>query len=158
MSGEIEVPETPNWLNDLEAKREQKLKVRLGHEAGAGAPCLKCEDKCPGLDLHFWRKACKICRCPKEEHDVHDDDIYGWAQFQLLGSKPNKIKTKIGTFLFTRCGSIVTGLCVVLPGKKDEVELEWAPKGHKETIDKYLKTLPPETLPVKGRVHYYYYR
>ncbi|XP_050313961.1 uncharacterized protein LOC126748645 [Anthonomus grandis grandis] len=133
MSSEIEVPETPNWLKDLEEKRERRLKARLGHEAGAGAPCLKCEDKCPGLDLHFWRKACKICRCPKEEHDVPDDDVYGWAQFQLLGSKPSKVKTKI-----------------VLPGKKDEVELEWAPKGHKETIDKYLKTLPPESLPVKG--------
>uniref|UniRef100_A0AAR5Q7A9 Testin n=2 Tax=Dendroctonus ponderosae TaxID=77166 RepID=A0AAR5Q7A9_DENPD len=133
MSGEIEVPETPNWLNDLEAKRERRLKVRLGHEAGAGAPCLKCGDKCPGLDLHFWRKACKICRCPKEEHDVPDDDIYGWAQFQLLGSKPNKIKTKI-----------------VLPGINDEVELDWAPKGQKDTIDKYLQTLPTEALPVKG--------
>ncbi|XP_066255757.1 uncharacterized protein Tes [Euwallacea similis] len=133
MSGEIEVSETPNWLNDLEAKRERRLKVKLGHETGAGAPCLKCGDDCPGLDLHFWRKACKICRCPKEEHDVPDDDIYGWAQFQLLGSKPNRVKTKI-----------------ILPGRKDEVELEWAPKGHKETIDKYLKTLPPEALPVKG--------
>ncbi|XP_060533140.1 uncharacterized protein LOC132706074 [Cylas formicarius] len=133
MSSEIEVPETPNWLKDLEEKREKRLKARLGHEAGAGAPCLKCEDKCPGLDLHFWRKACKICRCPKEEHDVHDDDIYGWAQFQLLGSKPNKIRTKI-----------------VLPGKKDEVELEWAPKGQKDTIDKYLKTLDPGKIPIKG--------
>ncbi|KAL1502382.1 hypothetical protein ABEB36_007529 [Hypothenemus hampei] len=133
MSGEIVVPETPNWLKDLEEKREKRIKARLGHEAGAGAPCLKCGTDCPGLDLHFWRKACKICRCPKEEHDVHDDDIYGWAQFQLLGSKPNKIKTKI-----------------VLPGKNDEVELEWAPKGQKDTVDKYLKTLAPENLPVKG--------
>lgn len=53
MSGEIEVPETPNWLQELEAKRERRLKARLGHEAGAGAPCLKCEEKCPG----------KICNC-----------------------------------------------------------------------------------------------
>lgn len=48
-----------------------------------------------GLDLHFWRKICKNCKCGKENHDVNDDDIYGWAQFQLLGSKPNKSK-KIG--------------------------------------------------------------
>jgi len=27
----------------------------LAHEIGAGAPCLTCGDKCPGLDLHFWR-------------------------------------------------------------------------------------------------------
>ncbi|XP_018572172.1 uncharacterized protein LOC108911667 [Anoplophora glabripennis] len=133
MSSEIEVSETPNWLQELEDKRERRLKARLGHETGAGAPCLKCGEKCPGLDLHFWRKCCKICKCSKEEHEVQDDDIYGWAQFQLLGSKPNKIKRKIK-----------------LPGKKDELELDWTPKGHNETVDKYLKTLPPEQLPVKG--------
>lgn len=30
------------------------------------------------------------------------------------------------------------------------MELDWIPKGHNETVDKYLKTLPPEQLPVKG--------
>ncbi|RZB40696.1 PET and/or LIM domain containing protein [Asbolus verrucosus] len=133
MSEESENVEVPNWLSELEKKREKRVKARLGHEAGAGAPCIKCESKCPGLDLHFWRKICKNCKCSKEDHDVHDDDIYGWAQFQLLGSKPNRIKKKI-----------------VLPGKKDEVELDWAPKGNTETIDRYLKTLSPESLPVKG--------
>ncbi|CAK8697290.1 unnamed protein product [Clavelina lepadiformis] len=42
----------------------------LTHEVGAGAPCLKCGDKCPGLDLHFWRKICKNCKCKQENHDV----------------------------------------------------------------------------------------
>lgn len=51
MNSEIEVPETPNWLQELEAKRERRLKAKLGHEAGAGAPCLKCGDKCPGKSL-----------------------------------------------------------------------------------------------------------
>lgn len=48
MGSEIEIPETPNWLKELEAKRERRLKTKLGHELGAGAPCLTCEDKCPG--------------------------------------------------------------------------------------------------------------
>lgn len=51
MTSEIEVTETPNWLQELEAKREKRLKAKLGHETGAGAPCLKCGDKCPGK--HF---------------------------------------------------------------------------------------------------------
>uniref|UniRef100_H2YE76 Testin n=1 Tax=Ciona savignyi TaxID=51511 RepID=H2YE76_CIOSA len=42
----------------------------LTHEVGAGAPCLKCGDKCPGLDLHFWRKICRNCKCKQEDHDV----------------------------------------------------------------------------------------
>ncbi|KAL5014191.1 hypothetical protein ScPMuIL_008461 [Solemya velum] len=34
--------------------------------------CLKCVDKCPGLDLHTWRKICRYCRCALEDHDLHD--------------------------------------------------------------------------------------
>lgn len=44
---EEELP-TPNWLQELEAKRERRVKAKLGHETGAGAQCLKCADKCPG--------------------------------------------------------------------------------------------------------------
>lgn len=45
----------------------------LTHEVGAGAPCLKCGDKCPGLDLHFWRKICRNCKCKQEDHAVKDE-------------------------------------------------------------------------------------
>lgn len=89
---EEEVIEAPNWLVKLEEQRERRLKAKLGHETGAGAPCQTCGDKCPGLDLHFWRKICKICKCGKEDHDISDDDVYGFVQFQLLGSKPSKAK------------------------------------------------------------------
>lgn len=87
-----EVLSAPKWLEKLEEQREKRLKAKLGHEAGAGAPCQICGDKCPGLDLHFWRKICKICKCSKEDHDITDDDIYGFVQFTLLGSKPVKAK------------------------------------------------------------------
>lgn len=162
-----EETEGPNWLKELEAKREHRLKARLGHEAGAGAPCLTCDEKCPGkqkkryftvaqslrlfvlgLDLHFWRKICKNCKCAKENHDVHDDDIYGWAQFQLLGSKPNKSRRFSKFKIFSHFDNTN---CVILelPDRK-EVILEWTPKGHNETVDKFLKNLPPELLPVRG--------
>ena len=36
---------------DLERQRDTTLQ----HDVGAGAPCLKCGDDCPGLELHFWR-------------------------------------------------------------------------------------------------------
>jgi len=42
----------------------------LTHELGAGSPCLKCKENCPGLDLHFWRKICRNCKCKQEDHDV----------------------------------------------------------------------------------------
>lgn len=54
MGEETESVEAPNWLRELEAKREQRLKAKLGHEAGAGAPCLTCEEKCPGVCVFVW--------------------------------------------------------------------------------------------------------
>ncbi|XP_075996113.1 testin [Genypterus blacodes] len=53
----------------MEIERELK-KVTLGHEFGAGAPCLKCQDRCEGFELHFWRKICRNCKCSLTEHDV----------------------------------------------------------------------------------------
>lgn len=76
--------------------RTQKV---LTHEVGAGAPCLKCGDKCPGLDLHFWRKICRNCKCPQENHDVTTsvssrgmDNIEKLLQQESAGDSVNKFK------------------------------------------------------------------
>lgn len=83
-SSSIEVSEVPEWLVTLESRREKLTKARLlAHEIGAGASCKNCE-KCPGLDLHFWRKVCRNCKCRKEQHNC-PDDLTGWAQFEILG-------------------------------------------------------------------------
>ena len=66
------------------------LQPKLAHETGAGAPCLTCESACPGLDLHFWRKICKNCKCRGDDHDFDDDEF---PQFELLFG-PNVKKNK----------------------------------------------------------------
>lgn len=81
----IETASVPEWLIKLESRREQ-IKAKLEHESGNGAPCAICGTKCPGLDLHFWRKVCRNCKCRKEQHDCKDDVISGWAQFEILGA------------------------------------------------------------------------
>lgn len=48
IKNEEKVDLAPGWLNELEARRERKIKLKLGHEAGAGSPCTTCKDKCPG--------------------------------------------------------------------------------------------------------------
>ncbi|XP_068595608.1 testin [Brachionichthys hirsutus] len=53
----------------MEMEKEVK-KMTLGHEFGAGAACLKCQDKCDGFELHFWRKICRNCKCGLSEHNV----------------------------------------------------------------------------------------
>lgn len=47
--GDEKVEEPPVWLGKLEARREKKLKAKIGHEIGAGSPCLTCKEKCPGI-------------------------------------------------------------------------------------------------------------
>lgn len=64
---------------------------RLAHEAGAGASCMNCKSACSGLDLHFWRKICKICKCSRDDHDVDDDEF---SQVVLLFGSSRKFKQK----------------------------------------------------------------
>ena len=52
MSSEVGCVKPNPYLFNIESR---KRKPRLAHEAGAGAICNKCKDKCPGFELHFWR-------------------------------------------------------------------------------------------------------
>eukprot|EP00096_Caligus_rogercresseyi_P010366 TRINITY_DN3748_c0_g1_i1.p1 TRINITY_DN3748_c0_g1~~TRINITY_DN3748_c0_g1_i1.p1 ORF type:complete len:579 (+),score=185.09 TRINITY_DN3748_c0_g1_i1:191-1927(+) len=60
-------------LFDLEERRRKKSS--LAHELGEGSSCRICLGKCPGFQLHYWRKVCSNCRCGKAEHDVRDSEI-----------------------------------------------------------------------------------
>ncbi|XP_037975676.2 testin [Plutella xylostella] len=124
----VETPEAPAWLSKLESQREKLSKARLGHDSGAGAPCNSCGSGCPGLDLHFWRKVCRACHCSKDVHDVQDDDLSGWAQFELLGTaKPKK--------------SILP--LIKIRGVADNpVKLDWAPpNASTELVSEYMSCL-----------------
>ncbi|KAK0399938.1 hypothetical protein QR680_003284 [Steinernema hermaphroditum] len=59
---------TVNAITPKIFQLEQKPQHVLSHDFGSGAPCLKCN--CEGLDLHYWRKMCKRCRCRMDEHDI----------------------------------------------------------------------------------------
>lgn len=82
---ELDAAPALGWLAELESRKEN-VRGKLAHEFGAGAPCNNC-DRCTGLDLHFWRKACRICKCRGDQHDCKDDDIAGFMQFEILGQK-----------------------------------------------------------------------
>ncbi|XP_026302174.1 testin isoform X2 [Apis mellifera] len=129
----VDINDRPKWLLELE---NRKRKPRLAHEAGAGAPCVLCKISCPGLDLHFWRKICKNCKCNKDDHDVDDDDF---PQFDLLFGTSKKYKKK----------SI---LLHINDGKKYvEEAFEWIPPNTtKELAVDYMRALPIDKLPIKG--------
>ncbi|KAK0176858.1 hypothetical protein PV328_000960 [Microctonus aethiopoides] len=123
----------PKWLLELE---NRKRKTRLAHEVGSGAPCLKCDTSCPGLDLHFWRKICKNCKCGRDDHDVSDDEF---PQFDLLLGSFGKSKRKF------------TVLKLNKPQMNDEETFEWTPPDiTKELAADYMKALPENKLPIKG--------
>ncbi|XP_061394387.1 uncharacterized protein LOC133329946 [Musca vetustissima] len=130
----VETPAAPEWLSKLEDRREKLKCSKLGHEAGAGAPCSVCEDKCPGLDLHFWRKVCRNCKCRKDQHMCQDDDTSGWAQFEILGqirSKPAFIKIKTLA--------------------SQPVKVDWVPPNvAPDVVADYLEKLGSKNVPVAG--------
>ncbi|KAJ8678482.1 hypothetical protein QAD02_014269 [Eretmocerus hayati] len=128
-------------MSFLKSSRNQScllfLQPRLGHETGAGAPCLTCS-KCAGLDLHFWRKICKICKCRGDEHDFDDDDF---PQFELLFG------------LHLKRGRNRSILLRVNLRKEAEIEtpFEWIPPNtSKELAADYMNALPSQKLPIKG--------
>ncbi|XP_003697037.1 testin isoform X1 [Apis florea] len=131
----MDINDRPKWLLELE---NRKRKPRLAHEAGAGAPCVLCKTACPGLDLHFWRKICKNCKCNKGDHDVDDDDF---PQFDLLFGTSKKYKKK-STLLHINDGK-----------KYIEEAFEWIPPNTtKELAIDYMRALPVDKLPIKGSV------
>ncbi|XP_068622062.1 testin [Battus philenor] len=132
----VETTEAPAWLSKLESQREKLSKARLGHDSGAGAPCNSCGPVCPGLDLHFWRKVCRACHCSKDVHDVQDDDLSGWAQFELLGTaRPKKASLPL----------------IKIRGVTDKpVKLDWVPpNASTDLVSEYMSCLGP-LAPVSG--------
>nr|CAD7459412.1 unnamed protein product [Timema tahoe] len=142
MTTEEEV--TPEWLLLLENRR--KRKPLLAHDIGAGAPCLKCLDICPGLDLHFWRKLCRNCKCKKEDHDVKDDD--GYEQFHiLLGTK----KIKIKAVLKIRIAEVEKVLSKEAVQNTGGVPFDWVPPNVPEdVVAEYMRHIPVDKLPISG--------
>ncbi|XP_028397631.1 uncharacterized protein LOC114521396 isoform X2 [Dendronephthya gigantea] len=37
--------------------------------------CTNCGDGCPGFSMHYWRKICSHCKCPREAHNIFLDEL-----------------------------------------------------------------------------------
>ncbi|CAB0038736.1 unnamed protein product [Trichogramma brassicae] len=124
----------PKWLLELE---NRKRKPKLAHETGAGAPCLICEDACPGLELHFWRKICKVCKCRGDDHVIDDEDF---PQFELLFG-PNTKNRKNRSFALK--------INQKLQPHSPPTNFEWIPPNTTEELAAdYMKSLPADKWPI----------
>ncbi|KAK7871731.1 hypothetical protein R5R35_014011 [Gryllus longicercus] len=136
----------PEWMLKLESK--QKKQHRLAHDIGAGAPCLACGDNCPGLDLHFWRKLCRNCKCKKEDHDVKDDE--GYEQFDILLGSGSR-KTKKGGFLNIKVPDDTQKTVAAQNTSSRGVSFDWLPPNVSEEVAaEYMQQLPVSKLPISG--------
>ncbi|XP_031634420.1 testin-like isoform X2 [Contarinia nasturtii] len=120
---------TLGWLADLENQREN-TRGKLAHEFGAGAQCHNC-DNCTGLELHFWRKTCRMCKCSGDQHDCNENDLVGYMQFEILGQKRST------------------------PGyvniKKVSERVDWIPPNiDNELITEYINDMEADYIPITG--------
>ncbi|XP_050530404.1 testin [Daktulosphaira vitifoliae] len=138
---------TPEWVSKLENKHKKHHK--LAHEIGSGSSCLNCLDKCPGLDLHFWRKVCKNCKCKKEEHNITEDDQF--EQFEILfnDSKSNyqPVKATLNMIIKSN-GQIIQ---VQADQNQNTLKFDWIPPNvNRDLASEYMQQLPSDKLPISG--------
>ncbi|MPC16263.1 Testin [Portunus trituberculatus] len=146
MSAEVGSVKPNPYIFDIENRR--KRKPRLAHDLGAGAKCNKCGDKCPGFELHFWRKICMNCRCGKDDHDVQDDDEdIGKVVIGKLFERPARTKKEELEFSYGNNLDMVNEET----GKPEKVKFDWVPPNTERNLAaRYMALLPPEKRPVAG--------
>ncbi|KAK8748394.1 hypothetical protein OTU49_016121 [Cherax quadricarinatus] len=146
MSEEVGSVRPNPYIFDIENRR--KRKPRLAHDLGAGAKCNKCGDKCPGFELHFWRKICMNCRCGKDDHEVEDDDEdIGRIVIGKLFDRPPRTRKEELEYCHGNHLDIVNEET----GKTEKLKFDWVPPNvEKSLAARYMALLPPEKRPLAG--------
>ncbi|KAJ8046388.1 Prickle-like protein 2 [Holothuria leucospilota] len=113
-----------NYGNQKKSKRD----MVPNQDSDRGQPCLKCGDECPGLALHYWRKICLHCKCPREEH-------------QVMGSDQEKSVNKLLTDFQRNSASDDDSGCIL-------EEYTWVPPGLKpDQVHQFMCALPENKVP-----------
>jgi len=134
----------PALLYELE---QLKKRPGLAHELGQGAPCLRCGEKCPGFQLHYWRKVCMNCRCGKAEHNVIDQSDPGFFIVGKLFDRPLRTKAEELHFVY---GDVFDGSFDTSQAGL-EIKLDWVPPGTaSNVVAKYLKSMPQQYVSIQG--------
>ncbi|XP_071810018.1 prickle planar cell polarity protein 3-like isoform X2 [Asterias amurensis] len=89
---------------------------------------MKCGDRCPGLALHYWRKICLHCKCPREDHYI------------MSGDQEKTVSRMMTDFQRNSTSDDDSG-CVL-------EEYTWVPPGLKpEQVHQYMSALPDNKIP-----------
>ncbi|XP_033123431.1 testin-like isoform X2 [Anneissia japonica] len=141
--------------DSIRAINTTKKDVILGHEIGAGAPCVKCGDACPGLDLHFWRKICRNCKCGPADHKIADPTNFetvrkiGRLFDDDRAARYNQKKVTIATQPSVTSPNV--DATVENGDKPTNTTFDWIPQGATENIvSRYMEMIPKEAQPISG--------
>ncbi|VDN59323.1 unnamed protein product [Dracunculus medinensis] len=144
------------------------IQLVLGHDIGAGSSCFKCA--CPGLELHYWRKICKICSCRMDDHDVilpenmdHGKVIIG-RLFDVIPEFERKLN--ISTRTLNKMNSEINEVINLSSQKRNMVkslmkkgndkcvelitEYTWLPSENRSLAEKYFAAIPENERPIVG--------
>ncbi|XP_072177503.1 uncharacterized protein [Diadema setosum] len=114
-------------------KEKKDMHAGLGQDVDRGQPCMKCGDKCPGLALHYWRKICLHCKCPREDHLV------------MSGDQEKNVSRMMTDFQRSSASDDDSG-CVL-------EEYTWIPPGLKpDQVHRYFCSLPDDKVPYVNSV------
>ncbi|XP_022081320.1 prickle-like protein 3 isoform X2 [Acanthaster planci] len=90
---------------------------------------MKCGDRCPGLALHYWRKICLHCKCPREDHYI------------MSGDQEKTVSRMMTDFHQRNSTSDDDSGCIL-------EEYTWVPPGLKpEQVHQYMNALPDDKIP-----------
>nr|AHY88470.1 pk [Terebratalia transversa] len=93
-----------------------------------GQPCMSCGDKCPGFQIHYWRKICRHCKCPREAHEFGGMD------------QERNVNKIIHDFQRNSASDDDSGCALE--------EYTWVPPGLKpEQVHQYMNSLPDSKVP-----------
>ncbi|XP_061176535.1 prickle planar cell polarity protein 3-A-like isoform X2 [Saccostrea echinata] len=102
------------------------------NEVDDGQPCLACGERCTGFTQHKWRNTCNVCKCPRELHDIYNEnfvnirDRLGWKRDNDPTAQVSKDRT------------LREGYTWIPPGLSSE------------QIEEYMEQLPNHKIPLLG--------
>lgn len=103
-------------------------------EIDKGQPCNKCKTKCSGFRPHEWKIVCKICKCSRYSHDIHEKEFV--HALNRIGLKSQNHPSMIA---FKR--------------KSLRAGYSWIPPGlASEKIGTYFSRIPKNKIPKLGTV------
>ncbi|XP_022692622.1 uncharacterized protein LOC111262557, partial [Varroa jacobsoni] len=115
-------------------------------EVDYGRPCQDCGVNCAGFKPHQWRKSCSNCKCPRESHDIYNEENV--SSKERLGIKTNADKKCDHSSALSPDLSNSAKDRTLSHAHPRAQGYSWVPPGlPADKIDRYFRELPNHKVP-----------